>query len=194
MRHLITALLCIASFNFMTNAHAEAFDLQNFLNTNEMIDFAHDYQNIRLFVAEKASGTPFTDFNINEADVFFLGTYSDSTQTNNASVYFDRHYQVLKLSSQKYLNFNMEAYDFGIYPLADALNKTIQTCHLENEVLTSVAFNHPATAHDILVYLFTTQNRSGSCVQSLFDTFHKTVSCSVSPSSCYVLTGTSEFA
>ncbi len=166
---------------------ADTFDLQQFINSNEMLDFTQNYPSIRLFVTEKSSASPFTAYNINEADVFFLGTYSDSKQTSNSSVYFDRNYQVLRHSTQQYMNFDIAPYDFAVYPLKDALSKTVKECGLDNEQLTSIAFNHPAIDYDVMIYLFTTQDKSGMCMQSLFDTFHKTAYCKVAPSSCYAL-------
>lgn len=160
------------------SAKADDFDLQQFINSNDMLDFASQYPETRLFVAQKADHTPFNDFNVNEADEFMLGTYTHS-------VYFDRQFNITQRLPLRFLNFNMTGYDFGVYPISDAATKVTSECHLEQEALTSFSFNHPAVQYDVMIYLFTTQDANGQCTQSLFDTFHKTVSCKASTARCY---------
>lgn len=159
-------------------AQADDFDVQQFINSNEMIDFASQYPETRLFVAQKSDHSPFNDFNVNEADQFMLGTYTHS-------VYFDRQFHVTQRRLVRFLNFNMAPYDFGVYPISTAADTVIRECHLEQEALTSFSFNHPAVQYDVMIYIFTTQDANGQCSQSLFDTFHKTVSCKASNARCY---------
>ena len=179
MKRLIALTLgCVALYTAQP-ARADDFSLQSFMNNNAMIDFLRNYQEVRLFVAEKSSQTPFTDFNVNEADQFFLGTYTHG-------VLFDRDYQITKNTPQRFLNFDIAPYDMGVYPIADAIDKTLAACpDLNQEKLTSFSLNHPAVQYDVIIYLFTTQDSNEKCTQTLFDTFHKTVTCKASSSSCY---------
>ena len=171
--------LCLTLISAFLPAHADDFDFQQFINANEMMDFARQYPDVRLFAAQKADHTPFNDFNLNEADQFFLGTYTHS-------VYFDRTYQVTQRSPQQFLNFNIEPYDLGVYPIDQALKKTVERCRLSDQPLTSFSLNHPAVQYDVMIYIFTTQDTNGQCTQALFDTFHKTISCHASSAACYV--------
>lgn len=171
-------------------ASADDFKLQSFINNDKMLDLVYHFEGTpddenqdeaRLFVAEKTSHTPFTNYNLNEADSFAIFG-------SNHWISFDRNYQITKEANGGMLNNKIGAYDFGVYPIDMALATAVEQCGLKEEQLTSFAFNHPATLYSAIVYIFTTQDKSGHCSQTLFDTFDKVVTCQAMSSSCYQLT------
>ncbi|MCC2625554.1 MAG: hypothetical protein K0R14_1427 [Burkholderiales bacterium] len=76
----------------------------------------------------------------------------------------------------------MEAYNIGVYPVQDVLDKIQKPesdggCGLADQHLTNLSINLPVSNNHSIQYVITTQDSNGQCNQSLFDTYRKNFKC-----------------
>lgn len=188
----IILFIFIFVFNFSKLLQGEAtvsgekFSLQAFVNSDQFMDYISGYTGDKftlphLFIAQKEDGSAFKNFNINEADQFIL-LYETKL------IFFSRKLNLpyQEGSNHSIVNFTLNYYDIGLYPIDMALHEVIKTCGEADNVLWSISMNHPATWHSGMVYSFkfSNDNKNRDCNEHLFDTYHKKIFCFVMQTRC----------
>jgi hypothetical protein len=159
----------------------ENFSLQGFLNNLNTLAYMekNGMQDLRLFNAQKRTKQAFNNFNLNEADEFHAISYPE-----NKGIKFNRSLTTLTQTNHRWLNFPYPFYA-TTYPINNALQQVIKTCGVtKQEQLTRFGINRPATNLATIVYIFTFKYNE-QCVDSIFDTYNKEVTCGASSSNCF---------
>lgn len=173
LKIFIMLLISKLVFAAAKNTNLGKFSLQNFLNSEQTLDFLtkSGYSTLRAFVIQKHPHGAFNNFNIDEANEFY------AVQTPADSIRFDRSYKMLSKGSLFLSGGDYQLHMIRIYPVRDALKKVISTCRLQNAELTAITIVSPSTVNYSIYYDFNFKAKDNWCRLYKFNTFNKKIVC-----------------